>query len=105
MIVNGMPAAELGDLDWRTSGRSNSSDNCVRFARLDDRAGGAGLVGIRDSQQPDGPALIFPAAQIAEGVTDRKMNGEWARDSPGAAKRSREGCGGSCCVRRRRVPG
>ena len=46
--------------------------NCVQFARLDDRAGGAGLVGMRDSKHPDGPALIFPVAQIAEWVADLK---------------------------------
>jgi Domain of unknown function (DUF397) len=72
MIVNGMSAAELGDVAWRKSGRSNSSGNCVQLARLEERAGGADLVGIRDSKHPDGPALIFPAGQIAEWVADLK---------------------------------
>jgi hypothetical protein len=73
MIVNGMSAVELGDhVAWRKSRRSNSSGNCVQFARLEERAGGAGLVGLRDSKHPDGPALIFPAAEIAEWVADLK---------------------------------
>jgi hypothetical protein len=72
MIMNGMPAAELGEVAWRKSGRSNSSGNCVELARLDGRAGGAGLAGIRDSKDPAGPALIFPAAEIGEWVADLK---------------------------------
>jgi Domain of unknown function (DUF397) len=60
MIVNGMPATELGEVEWIKSARSNSSGNCVEFARL-----GAGQVGVRDSKDPDGPALVFGAGEVA----------------------------------------
>jgi hypothetical protein len=76
MIMNAMPAAQLGDVAWRKSGRSNSPGNCEGLARLDGRAGGAGLTGMRDSKQPDGPALIFPAGQISAWVAEeRKKSG------------------------------
>ena len=65
MIVNGMLAPELGEVEWRKSTRSNSSGNCVQFAQLDGRAGGAALVGVRDSKNPDGPALVFGAGEVA----------------------------------------
>jgi Domain of unknown function (DUF397) len=67
MIVNGMPATELGDVAWRKSTRSNSSGNCVQLARLD-----SGQVGMRDSKNPDGPALIFTGAETAEWLRDLK---------------------------------
>jgi hypothetical protein len=44
----------------------------VQLARLDGRAGGAGLAGMRDSKHPAGPALIFPAGQISAWVADLK---------------------------------
>jgi Domain of unknown function (DUF397) len=65
MIVNGMPATDLDGVSWRKSARSNSSGNCVQFARLDTRPGGAGLVGVRDSKDPAGPALVFDSGEVA----------------------------------------
>jgi len=65
MIMNGMPAPDLGDVPWHKSARSNSSGNCVQLAALDARPGGAGLVGMRDSKHPTGPALVFTAGEVA----------------------------------------
>jgi Domain of unknown function (DUF397) len=56
---NGMPAAELRGAHWWKSGRSSAQGNCVETARL---AGGA--VAVRNSRDPEGPALVFSQAEI-----------------------------------------
>ena len=56
---NGMPAADLPGARWRKSGRSSAQGNCVELARLP----GAG-VAIRNSRDPDGPALVFTGAEL-----------------------------------------
>jgi hypothetical protein len=43
------------DLDWRKSSFSFSNGNCTEVATFD------GFVGIRDSKDPEGPALFFAA--------------------------------------------
>ncbi|WP_431936396.1 DUF397 domain-containing protein [Micromonospora sp. RP3T] len=49
---------DLTNATWRKSRRSGSSGgNCVEVA--DDLGG---VVGVRDSKDPTGPALVFPAA-------------------------------------------
>jgi hypothetical protein len=63
---NGMPAAELYDARWRKSSVSNSQGACVEMARLSD-----GEFAVRNSRNPEGPALIYTQAEIAaliEGV-------------------------------------
>ncbi|MEU7572348.1 DUF397 domain-containing protein [Micromonospora sp. NPDC049240] len=48
---------DLTNATWRKSRRSGSSGgNCVEVA---DNL--AGVVGVRDSKDPTGPALVFPA--------------------------------------------
>ena len=56
---NGISAAELGDVTWQKSRRSNSIGNCVEMARLAD-----GSITVRYSRFPDGPALIYTQAEI-----------------------------------------
>jgi hypothetical protein len=56
---NGMPASELTGARWWKSGRSSAQGNCVETARL---AGGA--VAVRNSRDPEGPALIFTRAEM-----------------------------------------
>ncbi|MBQ0892015.1 MULTISPECIES: DUF397 domain-containing protein [Micromonospora] len=41
---------------WRTSSRSNDQGLCVEVA--DNLARDRGVVGIRDSKDPDGPVLV-----------------------------------------------
>jgi hypothetical protein len=68
---NGMPASSLHGVQWRKSQRSSATGNCVQTAKLPD-----GGVAIRNSRQPDGPALLFAEAEIRaflEGV----KNGEF----------------------------
>lgn len=59
-IYNGMPASALPVAHWQKSKRSNPSGNCVELAELPNGAG----VALRNSRDPDGPALIYTAAEI-----------------------------------------
>jgi hypothetical protein len=58
-IANGVPAGELQGVTWQKSGRSNPSGNCVECAALPD-----GGVAVRNSRDPQGPALIYTPAEI-----------------------------------------
>ena len=58
---NGIPAWQLPGVIWQKSRRSNPSGNCVELAAL---PGGAG-VAVRNSRDPDGPALIYTPDEIA----------------------------------------
>ena len=56
---NGMPAAELAGARWRKSGRSSAQGNCVELAALP-----GGGVAVRNSRDPEGPALLFTDAEL-----------------------------------------
>lgn len=58
-IVNGMAAGQLQGVTWQKSGRSGPNGNCVECAALPD-----GSVAMRNSRDPEGPALIYTAAEI-----------------------------------------
>jgi hypothetical protein len=58
---NGMPASALPSLKWQKSGHSNPSGNCVEMAELP----GGGGIAVRNSRDPDGPALIYTVDEIA----------------------------------------
>ncbi|MFE3444845.1 DUF397 domain-containing protein [Nocardia sp. NPDC059180] len=45
---------DLSGARWFKSSRSHSSKECVEVAHLD-----SGIVGVRDSKNPTGPALVF----------------------------------------------
>ncbi|MFQ6397167.1 DUF397 domain-containing protein [Nocardia sp. KC 131] len=50
-------SVDLSGAKWFKSSRSSSGKECVEIAFLD-----AGMVGVRDSKNPTGPALVFTPA-------------------------------------------
>jgi hypothetical protein len=59
-FANGIPVTELPPVTWRKSRRSNPSGNCVECAVLPGDAG----IAVRNSRDPEGPALIYTPAEI-----------------------------------------
>jgi hypothetical protein len=57
---NGIGAGELRSITWQKSRRSNPSGNCVELAALP-----GGDVAMRNSRDPNGPALIYTSDEIA----------------------------------------
>jgi len=50
-------SVDLAGARWFKSSKSSSTKDCVEVAHLD-----SGLVGVRDSKNPSGPALVFAPA-------------------------------------------
>jgi Domain of unknown function (DUF397) len=63
-IYNGISAAQLEGAAWRKSQRSNSQGACVELARLDSTT-----VAMRNSRDPKGTALIYPADAVRSMVS------------------------------------
>lgn len=55
---NGVPASRLLSATWKKSRHSNPSGDCVEAADLP-----SGNVAVRNSRDPDGPALIFTRSE------------------------------------------
>jgi len=60
-VYNGMPAGDLRDVQWRHAGGApgDTEGAGVEMARLPD-----GHIAVRNSADPDGPALIYTRAEI-----------------------------------------
>jgi len=56
-VYNGMPAGDLRNVQWRHAGGPQGAG--VEMARLPD-----GQIAVRNSADPDGPALIYTRAEI-----------------------------------------
>ena len=59
-VYNGMPATQVPGLVWTKSRRSGPQGNCVEIALLPAGQGAA----MRNSRDPDGPALVYPHAEM-----------------------------------------
>ncbi|NMI01914.1 DUF397 domain-containing protein [Pseudonocardia acidicola] len=57
---NGVLAGGLGPVTWRKSQVSNPSGDCVELAEL-----GGGEIAMRNSRDPQGPALIYTRAEMS----------------------------------------
>jgi Domain of unknown function (DUF397) len=57
---NGIPATRLTQAIWRKSSHSGKEGNCVEIARLT-----GDVTAVRDSLDPHGPALVYPAHRTA----------------------------------------
>ncbi len=63
---------DLSEAKWFKSSRSTGAKECVEVAFL-----GAGAVGVRDSKNPTGPALVFSPGEwdaFEAGVRDGEFN-------------------------------
>jgi hypothetical protein len=58
-IYNGMPSRELGTEGWHKPWSGPNGGNCLEAMMLGD-----GRVALRQSTDPDGPALIYGRAEI-----------------------------------------
>lgn len=66
-IYNGMPAGDLGSEGWYKPWSGGNGGNCVEAMKLAD-----GRVAVRQSADPDGPALIYSNGEIAAFIQGAK---------------------------------
>ncbi|MEU6965680.1 DUF397 domain-containing protein [Streptomyces chrestomyceticus] len=66
-VFNGMPASDLG-VRWVKSAASGANGNCVEFAQVP-----GGGVAIRNSRDPNGPALVYTRAEVAAFLEGAKL--------------------------------
>lgn len=64
---------DLPEAKWFKSSRSRSGSDCVEVAHLEE-----GRVGVRDSKNPTGPALVFTPTEW-DAFTAGIHNGEFNR--------------------------
>jgi hypothetical protein len=55
------------ELAWRKSTYSADNGNCVELSLT------SGFAGLRDSKNPEGPALVLPVAHLAAFVSTTKL--------------------------------
>ncbi|MFF3253671.1 DUF397 domain-containing protein [Actinacidiphila glaucinigra] len=66
-IYNGMPAGELADEGWRKPWSGGNGGSCVEALRMDD-----GRVALRQSDDPDGPCLIYTGSEMMSFIQGAK---------------------------------
>ncbi|MFF3568263.1 DUF397 domain-containing protein [Nocardia jiangxiensis] len=65
-------SVDLSTAKWFKSSRSGVGKDCVEVAHLE-----GGMVGVRDSKNPDGPALVFAPAEwdaFTSNLPDRSVS-------------------------------
>lgn len=67
LIHNGMRAADLGTEGWHKPWSGGNGGNCIEAMRLGD-----GRVALRQSTDPDGPALIFAGSEFTAFIEGAK---------------------------------
>ncbi|MFJ2349630.1 DUF397 domain-containing protein [Streptomyces antimycoticus] len=72
-VANGLPADALQGVVWVKSRHSAADGNCVELAAL---AGGE--VAVRNSRDPQGPALVYTREEIAAFIAGAR-DGEFDR--------------------------
>lgn len=66
-IYNGMPARDLGTEGWHKPWSGGNGGNCLEAMKLAD-----GRVAVRQSADPDGPALIYTHGEITAFIEGAK---------------------------------
>jgi Domain of unknown function (DUF397) len=66
-IYNGMPSSDLGSEGWHKPWSGGNGGNCVETMKLAD-----GRVAVRQSADPDGPALIYTLGEITAFILGAK---------------------------------
>lgn len=69
-IYNGMPATALGTHGWLQPWSGGNGGNCLQVLKLED-----GRIAVRQSTDPEGPALIYSIDEMAAFITGAK-NGD-----------------------------
>ncbi|EXU63459.1 DUF397 domain-containing protein [Streptomyces sp. DSM 41524] len=66
-VYSGMPARELGNEGWHKPWSGGNGGSCVEAMRLTD-----GRVALRQSTDPDGPALIYTHLEMKRFIQSAK---------------------------------
>jgi Domain of unknown function (DUF397) len=60
LVTSGVSAALQRGVKWTKSSHSNPNGNCVELAQL-----AGGIIAVRNSRRPAGPALLCARAEMA----------------------------------------
>ncbi|MFI0774372.1 DUF397 domain-containing protein [Streptomyces sp. NPDC021212] len=66
-VYSGMPARDLGSEGWHKPWSGGNGGSCVEAMRLKD-----GRVALRQSTDPDGPALIYTSLEMKSFIQGAK---------------------------------
>ncbi|MGH3539328.1 MAG: DUF397 domain-containing protein [Pseudonocardiaceae bacterium] len=72
-VTSGVPAPLPRGVRWTKSSHSNPNGNCVELAQLPE-----GIIAVRNSRRPAGPALLWARAEMAvfvRAVRDGEFDG------------------------------